>query len=109
MLLWLGRLIDLPRNLYRWYRLPKIRVGDTYISCGNLAVLCTESTLSASSWLGPWDYDLVGVSLHDGETRSSCSASHCAPQKETWSVALLWAVTSPAKRDAVLQNMRRYI
>lgn len=100
------RLLHLPSSLYRWYALPKISVGDIYLDCGNHPVVCTESVLvsPSGSTLGPWDYDLAGVSLLDGSFPRSCSVRHCAPRKVSYDMAILWAATQP-ERDKVLKTI----
>lgn len=104
----LRRLLQLPGNLYQWRRLPKIEVGDVYLDCGNHPVVCTEVTLVSTSSLGPWDYDLAGVSLLDGSSPRSCSVRHCAPRKVTLDTAILWLATAD-KREHVLEHINQIV
>ncbi len=81
------RLFWFPGNLRRFWRLPRLKVGDIYLDCGWHPVVATEVTIMYGSVFGPYDWDLAGVSLLDGSAPRSCSANHCAPRKMSYSVA----------------------
>jgi hypothetical protein len=100
------RLWHLPKSLRELRSLPRISKGDVYLDCGNHPVVCTSSELvsPSGSWLGPWDYDLTGVSLLDGSAPRSCSAHHCAPRKVSYEFAVVWLAIEPERHKA-LENI----
>lgn len=111
------RLINFPRNLKDFRKLPRFKVGDIYLDCGWHPVVATEVTWTGNGWLGPWDWDLAGVSLLDGSSPRSCSVRHCAPVKIDYSaaehiVALMLDVDNQLdaalkRRKAGVENIRR--
>jgi len=72
------RLPMLPANLLKRRALSRrIRPGDYFINGrDNHPCLVVRCELTAASAVGPWNYDIVGVSIVDGHTDTSNSAEH---------------------------------
>lgn len=85
--LFFRRLTDFPSNLHRFWKLPRFKEGGIYLDCGWHPVVAIEVTLTYCSLLGPYDWDLEGISLLDGGGPRGCSTRHCAPRKLSFPAA----------------------
>lgn len=85
--LFIRRLIRWPQSLYRFWKLPRFKEGDIYLDCFWHPVAVTEVTLTYWSLLGPYDWDLAGISLLDGTSPRGCSVRICGLQKLSYPVA----------------------
>ena len=96
MQLFLHRLFRLPKSLWLIWQLSRISTGDMYIDCSYRLVVCKESKLvsPSGSWLGPWDYDLTGIAILEGQ-ECNCSTQHCAPQKVSPKCAVVLLALQP--------------
>ncbi len=90
----LWRLVHLPQSFWRLYCMwrNRFRVGEIYLDGFHHPVVVTEScAISPSgSRLGPWDYELAGISLLDGSSPRSSSVMHSAPERVSYQLACLW-------------------
>jgi len=105
--LFLRRLVSLPWHVYQFGKLERFRVGDYFLDGFGHPVFITEVTLFYSHWLGPWDLELAGVSILDGQTKSA-SVKHERPPKLGYETALVFVVLHQQLEEAAAEVFSLY-
>jgi hypothetical protein len=84
------RLPTLASNLLERHKLQqRIQPGDYFINgYDNHPCLVVRCELTSVSEVGPWDYDIVGVSIVDGRTETSNSARYSGLTPLPYEVAI---------------------